>query len=221
MSTLPVMVMATAMMAVGGGFVYYLVRHNPEGRPRGALQWAATGLATLLVVTAGLLLILSAAVYSGGGNLTGSPGRAPREGNGVGNPAPPLAFRTVGDDVRRELGDYYGQVVLLNFWATWCGPCLQELPELNDLQVDYGEAGLVVLALSDETPAMLETFVEERPLQTVTGYLPDVADVPQPFAGTLSIRPTTYVIDREGTVREFIKGARDYAFFERSIKPYL
>lgn len=221
MSTLPVIVMAAAMMVVGAGFVYYLVRQNPGGRPRGALQWAATSLATLLVITSGVLLVLAAVVGAGGGSMMTPTDAARPQGTAVGTPAPELAFRTIEEGRQRQLDEYRGQVVLLNFWATWCAPCLRELPELAELQKTYREQGLVVLALSDEDPETLRAFVGDRPLGVDSGYLPDRAAVPQPFARTLAIRPTTYVIDREGMVREFVKGARSYDFFERSITPYL
>jgi thiol-disulfide isomerase/thioredoxin len=70
-----------------------------------------------------------------------------------GQPAPEFALRSVSDGNIR-LNEYFGDVVLLNFWATWCGPCKQELPILNNLQKKYQRAGFSVLAVNVDTESV-------------------------------------------------------------------
>jgi thiol-disulfide isomerase/thioredoxin len=129
-------------------------------------------------------------------------------------PAPALEFRHVDDDRSGRLADYRGQVVLLNVWATWCPPCREEMPDLQRLQEEYADEGLVVLQISDEERATVARYLESRPMTTVHGY---AEPIPWPEFG----RPTTFLVDREGVLRRAIVGARKYEQFEREIAELL
>jgi cytochrome c biogenesis protein CcmG/thiol:disulfide interchange protein DsbE len=219
MSYAIVYLVSGGLIAGGLVMIYVIVRSNPYPLPRGLFQWAGVTLALLVVAAAGFLLALV---------LTASPGgEAPEAGvprvgeDELNQVAADFPFRLVEEDAQVRLGDYLGGVVLVNFWATWCAPCLDELPDLNRLQQDYRDDGLTVLTLSDESREELLAFASELPLQTVNGYLDAPGALPQPFRRTLAVRPTTYVVDRGGVLRAFVYGARDYAFFERLIQPYL
>jgi hypothetical protein len=92
---------------------------------------------------------------------------------------------------------------------------------LNDLQETYADAGLTVLTISDEAREVLVDFQERLPLQTVSGFVDRRGGLPDPYRRTLEVRPTSYVIDRAGVIRDFVLGAQDYATFERMIEPHL
>ena len=64
------------------------------------------------------------------------------------------------DQIRAILDHHRGKVVVVNIWATWCKPCLAELPALNDLQKNYGERGLEVLAVSADDPRKMKKIRE-------------------------------------------------------------
>lgn len=128
--------------------------------------------------------------------------------------APGLDFAYVGRDGSGRLADFRGQVVLVNMWATWCPPCREEMPALDQLQKTYEDRGLVVLQISDEDAETVARYLDEQPMSTVHGV---AQPIPWPEFG----RPTTYVVDREGVVRDVISGARDYAGFERLVRAYL
>ncbi len=132
----------------------------------------------------------------------------------AGEPAPELRFARVEDGTTASLADHRGEVVLLNFWATWCPPCRGELPDLDRLQETYRGRGLVVLQISDEPRETLTGFLEESPMTTEHGY---VERFPWPECG----RPTTYVIDREGVVRKAFLGARSFEQFESAVIKHL
>ena len=84
--------------------------------------------------------------------------------NRVDFPAPGIELTDlVGNPV--ALADYRGQVVLLNNWATWCPPCVQELTVLDRLYKTYRDKGLVVVALSDEPRERLQKFFAQRPAE--------------------------------------------------------
>ena len=100
----------------------------------------------------------------------------------------------------QKLSNYRGKVVLVNLWATWCPPCIEEVPLLDRLQQEYGERGLVVLALAaDDDPETVRTFMKLHPVKF---------DVLLDVGGEVGTRygitgyPETFVVDREGRFRE-------------------
>jgi len=113
----------------------------------------------------------------------------------VGTTAPNLTLTTLeGENV--ELAQFTGRPVVVNFWATWCGPCKRELPELNRLARE--EPQIVVLGVSDEPAAVIQAFAEKRPFAYRVASLPSR---PAPFDNLQGI-PTTVFIDRKGVIRE-------------------
>lgn len=94
-----------------------------------------------------------------------------------------------------KLSDFRGTVVVLNFWATWCGPCRMELPELEKLYNELGGKGLMVLAVSvDEYRQMVPAFIQRMKL-TLPVYFLDQATERSLGIGTI---PFTLVLDKEG-----------------------
>lgn len=134
----------------------------------------------------------------------------------VGKPVPDLAFRSVSDDSQVHLSDFKGKVVLLNLWATWCSPCVEELSALNRLQSTFEAQGLVVVTLSDEEREHLLDFTATHPSQTVNVYDESFA-----WPTPMQPRPMSFFIDATGMVRDYIFGAADYEFFEERIHQYL
>lgn len=100
-----------------------------------------------------------------------------------------------GNPVR--LSDYKGKVVMLEFWASWCAPCRQSVPELKALHEEYKDRGFVLIAISlDENPRKVREFVEEFEVDYTVVI--DDKDVNAAY-GVFSI-PTTFLLDREGNV---------------------
>lgn len=211
---------AAVMLLVAIGFAWFILKENERPVPSDAFQWVGTGMALILAGIAVTLVVVTYRVDSGLMTTTrdGTPRVTSTEMNA---PAPDFVYRLVADDSEARLSDHDGNVILINFWATWCPPCLEELPALNRLQERYGPRGLTVLTISDERIETLRRFERELPLQTVSAYLPNPSLLPQPFRRTLASRPTTYIIDRDGVIRNFFLGARTFAAFEQTIMPYL
>lgn len=202
------------LIGAGIGGMYLLLRGGSSRPPRGALAWSGVMLSLLVVLFGGGLSLMA---FTGALRASGAEEQAV-----IGRPAPPLTFRLVASNEKRALSDYEGKVVLLNLWATWCPPCLDELPQLNRLQETYGPEGLVVVTISDERRATIQRFEREQlPLKTVSGYLPDSLKWPFPYDRVLQSRPTSFVIDRQGIIRNTWPGAKNFAFFERAVWPYL
>ena len=204
---------AAGMLLLGLAFVYLLFGRKKG--PKSPMEWFGAGVSMLLVLFSGVLLILGFSV----GDL--SERELFDQRRSIGREAPDFQFTLLKSGQTKSLDDYRGQVVLLNFWATWCPPCLDEMPDLNRLQADYSDRGLTVLTISDEPSGELTAFEEYIKLDTESGYISDPTLLPMPFKRMLDGRPESYVIDRDGTIREFVMGARNYAFFEQAIVPLL
>jgi len=131
--------------------------------------------------------------------------------------APDVALTTV-DGKPLKLSELRGQVVLLNFWATWCVPCRSEIPSLNAMEKDLGARGFKVLGVSTSDSAELIREYQQDVRQDYTVAVGDDAVANQYSVGVL---PTTFIIDREGRIREKIIGEKTRAYFEARIKPLL
>ncbi len=121
---------------------------------------------------------------------------------------------------KTRLSDYRGKVVLLNFWATWCPPCVAETPDFVNLDNKYRERGLVILGVSlDQNPrAVLHPFIQKHKIE----YPILLADrrVTNDYGGITSI-PTTFLIDREGMIRKHYVGYQPKSVVEEAIKELL
>ena len=153
------------------------------------------------------------------GDATEYPGD-PDDGTATGKAAP-LHF-TLKDmnGVDVKLATFKGKVILLNFWATWCGPCKAEIPSLVELQEQYGD-DLVVLGFSVDDPVeKMRPYAEEYkinyPLLVGNGR----EDVQEAFGPLYGI-PVSVIIDREGRIAKKHSGIASKAQFEREIKSLL
>jgi len=121
-----------------------------------------------------------------------------------------------------------GKVVLYNFWATWCKPCVMEFPELVKLYDDYKSKGFELVFISLDMPEELRTklipFLEKNKVEFTSYYsdFKDVSDLMNYFdrkwEGAI---PSTYIYDRKGNLATGFTGSRDYSFFENEITKYL
>ncbi len=212
--------MSLVMLAVGVAFLYMLRKGKQSGEPKGRIEIVGTLLSGLLVIFAIVLMVLGSR-SSATKDVAARDSATAIEDFTMAVPANDFAFTGVYDDVTYRLSDYKDKVVLINFWATWCAPCLAEIPDLNRLQERYRDDGFVVISISDEEKQLLINFEKQLPMKTERMRLPELSELPSPFARSFDIRPVTFIIDREGTVRRYLLGARSYGFFERAISPFL
>lgn len=117
---------------------------------------------------------------------------------------PPLQARDLAGDIHR-LEDYSGRVVLLNFWATWCPPCVEEIPSMGRLQARFPRAEFVILGVDiGEDAATVEAFLKEVPADFPV-LLDPAGDLVQPWR--IRAFPTSLLIDRQGRIRYGYYGA--------------
>ncbi len=124
----------------------------------------------------------------------------------AGQPAPAFQSPLLSADGNVALSDYRGKVVYLDFWASWCSPCLISLPLLEELRKEFPAESFQILAVNVDTdPTKARRFVRARKI----GY-PSAADpdgrIPEAFG--LETMPTSYLIDRKGVVRYVHEGFR-------------
>lgn len=212
--------MSLVMLAIGVTFLYMLRKGKQSGEPKGQIEIVGTALSGLLVISAIALMVLGSRSSDTRAVAVQEPALAIEDFT-MEVPANDFSFTGVHDDATYRLSDYRGNVVLINFWATWCVPCLAEIPDLNRLQDKYRDDGFVVISISDEEKQLLIDFEKMLPMKTERMRLPELSDLPSPFTRSFDIRPVTFIIDREGTVRRYLLGARSYGFFERAIAPFL
>ena len=119
-----------------------------------------------------------------------------------------------------SLADYKGKVVMVDFWATWCGPCRQAIPHLNELYEENREKGFEILAIAmDENgEKVVSPFVKSS--QINYKVLLGTPDVEAKFGGLVGY-PTTFLIDRNGSVVDKTLGYRPKEYFEEKLKPLL
>lgn len=102
-----------------------------------------------------------------------------------------------------HLSDFRGKIVVLNFWATWCAPCIEETPSLNRLQKYIASRNGVVLGVAaDEDPAVYEKFLQDNGVIFQTYRDPDTKNNHSPIAESYGTTryPETYIIDRNGKI---------------------
>ncbi len=151
---------------------------------------------TFLFVTL-LLLIASLLLAACGSFTTPLP---PLDGT---EPAPPISLPTPDGDMI-ALDGYPGQVVFVNFWGTYCPPCVAELPELQEVYDELKDEGFVIIGLNaEEKPEKVKAFVAENGI-TFPIVISDDATVNAIFG--LKHMPTTWFIDKKGILRGKIEG---------------
>ncbi len=124
----------------------------------------------------------------------------------VPRPAPHCAFSSLDQADHYDLQSFKGKVVYVDFWASWCGPCVQSFPYMNMLDRDLKAQGLQVLGVNmDENPADALAFLKSRPAAFIVA-LDAAAQCAQDFG--VKTMPTSFLLDRNGQIRAVHNGFR-------------
>ncbi|WP_263367520.1 redoxin domain-containing protein [Edaphobacter bradus] len=200
---------AVAMLCGAAIGIYGLCRRGRGYAPRGFAGWAAVVVLLLLTIPAEDWLI----------RMGPKNAALKRSYQKQGQTAPALEFRLMPDGSVHHLAELQGKLVLVNVWATWCGPCRVEMPDLDRLQRAYADKGLVVLTISDETPEEIARYRQYASMAVMKGAVEEGGA--RDYIATGSARPVTYLVDRSGILRETYVGPHDLAFFSRTVDHWL
>ena len=184
-------------------------RFQRRGRPVGVVDWIAR------IAMGGVSLVGLAALAF----LVFVAHRAFRPGIAqTGHSLAAFRFQSVKDDSWHSLSEYRGKIVLLNLWATWCGPCRGEVPDLERVQQDLGPKGVVVLMVSNQEPKLIREYLDKHPARTEQGYVAE--DSESLYLTGIKGRPLTFIVDRQGVARQFLIGAGNSKRFADLIRKY-
>ena len=151
-----------------------------------------------------------------------TPGDVTRE-TAVDRPAPALMLKDLAGN-KVSLASFKGKVVIVDFWATWCVPCKEEIPGYIELQKKYRADGLVIIGVSLDTkkPAAIQRFVEEVGINyiVVRGAL-DAMEAFGTEPGADVVFPTTFLINRAGRIIHQKQGLMEPAKYEAIVKAAL
>jgi thiol-disulfide isomerase/thioredoxin len=138
----------------------------------------------------------------------------------VRNPDPAPDFKLAGIDGKPvTLAESKGKVILLNFWATWCGPCRAEIPDLIELQNKYKDhLQILGLVVDDDDPGAIKKFVGKFHINYPVALATD--DLRLEYGGIPAL-PTSFVLDAEGRVVQKHEGLRDPVLYETEIRALL
>jgi thiol-disulfide isomerase/thioredoxin len=164
------------------------------------------------VLLACALLVPLACASSPGGRRGGTSRRADsgKPGKrGVGTPMPSIVVKELDSKRRIDLGALQGKVVLVDIWASWCAPCKEEMPLLDEMATRLKKVGIEVIAVSvDEDKESAQEFLSSREEWALTVAHDPKGKVPEVLKPAKM--PTSYVLDSEGIIRYINEG------FERS-----
>ena len=146
------------------------------------------------------------------------PRLAPAGGKLVDNPAPDFALPVVANgeaNARIKLSDLQDKVVILDFWATWCGPCAMQAPILDRVARRYEDEVIVLGINVGEQPALAKKYAQAKGLSYP--ILADTRGEAQALYGANTL-PTLVMIDREGNIDTFVQGVIREAALERAVR---
>ena len=186
-----------------------------DGRGHGGWRWGARSFT--LALSVGVALV---ALGAGGcrGQAAGGEAAAGARGR-EGAPLPDYRF-TALDGTRLDRDALRGKVVVVDFWDTWCGPCLRALPHLKAISAAHPEVVVIGVALAQEGEAKVRQVVRDQGLPFPVCLFPAQGDLGPAF-GDIDALPTTFLVGPDGVIRRRWVGAQSEQTYENAVREAL
>lgn len=124
--------------------------------------------------------------------------------------------------IKQGLGQYKGKIIVLNFWATWCPPCREEMPELSQLQQEYKNKNVVVLGVAEDELAAVREFLQSSPVTYPVFIAEDEnMGLGNSLGNDKGVLPYTVIIDTDGNVIATFFGRISKPLLEKSLQNLL
>jgi thiol-disulfide isomerase/thioredoxin len=133
-----------------------------------------------------------------------------------GKELPAFSYYNFNSGREEVLAEQSKRIIILNIWATWCPPCRKEMPELDELQKSFAGKGVLVLALSDESPDVINQYLSKNKFSFQSGYFSKSNNL----INSINTRPVSILLV-DGKVVDIVVGARGFGFFSDWIKDQL
>jgi peroxiredoxin len=168
---------------------------------------------SLMVLGATLLCLVSCGGGTGGTSDGDNDGKLDFLIGASGRQAPEFTLETIGGE-QVTLSALNGQVRLIDFWATWCAPCREEVPMFKELYATYASQGFTIVAIAAEGADAVREFVESNGIEYPNLVDPDeiVSDLYE-----VPALPSAYLVDREGRIVEEFVGPKPRRILEKKI----
>lgn len=168
-----------------------------------------------MMTRASWLILLLAVLAAAAGGWLQRASRARHGGDLAGAPAPALVLPDL-DGRRHALTEYAGRRVLVNLWASWCGPCLREMPALDQAQRRFGGDRAVVVGIAMDTPGNVRAYLHEHPVRypILLGQL-DEPDSAEQLGDRAAVLPYSVLLDADGRVLASHAGVLDADTLQR------
>ncbi len=123
---------------------------------------------------------------------------------------------------QQALSQWQGKIVIVNFWATWCPPCLEEMPELSNTQKAFKDNGVVVLGISVDDVEKISEFVKETPVSyPLFAADMDAMRLAESLGNRSGVLPYTVVINTDGSIVKSYMGRINQAILQQTLLPLL
>ena len=135
-----------------------------------------------------------------------------------GQPRPEFAMLDLNGELR-NIKEWDGKVVLVNFWATWCAPCLEEIPYFVELQDEYGEQGFQIIGVAVDDEEAVRSFASEMKINypIMAGEL-EAIELSKRYGNRIGGLPYSVIINRDGEITDTITGDLDKIRAEKILK---
>lgn len=130
---------------------------------------------------------------------------------------PRFSFTDMSSNSNKSLSDYHSTLILVNYWATWCGPCRREMPSLNGVYAEFNRDELEIIAISDEDESVIRNYINNKNFRFITAKI----NRSNGLLDSIGQRPVSILLNRDHKVLDMIVGSRGHRFFKNWIQENL